>query len=224
MRSYILQTTEDGSNTLFLPELNEHFHSTHGAIQESNHVFLQAGLHALSLDEWHVFEVGFGTGLNALLTAFEATKAQKRCFYTTIELFPLTPAETDQLNYAVCLSDTSLIFNKIHQASWDQAVDITPYFQLHKIHADFTRFNLPTNAFSLIYFDAFAPDKQSEMWSKDLFTNLYDSLKPNGVLVTYSAKGSIRRMMQDIGFAVERLPGPPGKHEMLRGRKTIGLR
>ena len=219
MRSYILQTTEDGSHTLYLPELNEHYHSTHGAIQESNHVFLKAGLHILPFEEWHVFEVGFGTGLNAMLTALAASKAARRCFYTTIELFPLTAAEANQLNYADCLMDTSSLFNQIHSAAWDKAVDITPYFQLHKIHADFTRFTMPTEAFSLIYFDAFAPDKQMEMWDKSLFIGLFKSLKPSGILVTYSAKGSIRRMLQDVGFLVERLPGPPGKHEMLRGKK-----
>lgn len=219
MRSYILQTTEDGSHTLFLPELNEHYHSTHGAIQESNHVFLQAGLNFLSSEEWNIFEVGFGTGLNAFLTALAATQNQHRCFYTSIELYPLSREESDQLNYADCLKDDSSLFRQIHQAAWNKPIEINPFFHLHKIHDDFTRFILPSEKFSLIYFDAFAPNKQEEMWNKNLFIGLFNSLIPDGILVTYSAKGSIRRMMQDVGFIVERLPGPPGKHEMLRARK-----
>jgi tRNA U34 5-methylaminomethyl-2-thiouridine-forming methyltransferase MnmC len=118
------------------------------------------------------------------------------------------------------LGDTSL-FEKIHEASWNEQIQISDYFYLNKIHADFTKMELPENQFSVIYFDAFAPSKQEEMWQMKLFSALYNSLKNEGILVTYSAKGDVRRMMQQVGFRVERLPGPPGKQEMLRGRKLI---
>ncbi len=220
MQSFILQLTEDGSHTFFLPEMDEHYHSTHGAIQESNHVFLNAGLFASPLDRWQIFEVGFGTGLNALLTALAATKQQRVCDYMAVELFPLSLEDALCLNYPELLGDTSL-FQKLHEAPWNERVKINDYFYLHKIHADFTEMKLSENQFSVIYFDAFAPNKQENMWQVGLFDILFRSLKNEGILVTYSAKGAVRRMMQQVGFHVERLLGPPGKQEMLRGRKSF---
>lgn len=220
MQSFILQVTEDGSHTFFLPEMDEHYHSTHGAIQESNHVFLNAGLFASLIQKWEIFEVGFGTGLNALLTAMAAIKQKRICNYTAVEMYPLSLENALRLNYPKMLGDTSL-FEKIHEASWNEQIQISDYFYLNKIHADFTKMELPENQFSVIYFDAFAPSKQEEMWQMKLFSALYNSLKNEGILVTYSAKGDVRRMMQQVGFRVERLPGPPGKQEMLRGRKLI---
>ncbi|MBB3187784.1 tRNA (5-methylaminomethyl-2-thiouridine)(34)-methyltransferase MnmD [Microbacter margulisiae] len=220
MHSFLLQITEDGSHTLFVPEMDEHYHSTHGAIQESNHVFLNAGLLASPLQDWDVFEVGFGTGLNALLTGLMATKQKRHCHYTSIELYPLPEDAVSHLNYSQILVDDSDLFRKLHAAPWNEEIRINEYFSLHKIQADFTHPELPENQFSIIYFDAFAPTKQEEMWQPELFTALYHSLKEEGILVTYSAKGSVRRMMQQAGFRVERLQGPPGKHEMLRGRKS----
>jgi tRNA U34 5-methylaminomethyl-2-thiouridine-forming methyltransferase MnmC len=220
MQSFILQVTEDGSHTFFLPEMDEHYHSTHGAIQESNHVFLNAGLFASLIQRWKIFEVGFGTGLNALLTAMAAIQQKRICNYTTVEMYPLSLEDAFRLNYPEILGDTSL-FQKIHEASWNEKVQISDYFYLNKIHADFTKMELPENQFSVIYFDAFAPGKQEEMWQEKLFSALYNSLKNEGIFVTYSAKGAVRRMMQQVGFRVERLPGPPGKQEMLRGRKLI---
>lgn len=220
MQSFVLQVTEDGSHTFFLPEMDEHYHSTHGAIQESNHVFLNAGLFASPLENWQVFEVGFGTGLNAFLTALAATQQKRVCEYTAVELFPLSLENTLRLNYPELLGDTSL-FQKLHEASWNERVQVNDYFYLHKIHADFTEMKLSENQFSVIYFDAFAPNKQENMWQVELFDTLFRSLRNEGILVTYSAKGAVRRMMQQAGFQVERLIGPPGKQEMLRGRKLI---
>ncbi len=218
MQSFVLQLTEDGSNTFFLPEMDEHYHSIHGAIQESNHVFLNAGLFVSPLENWQVFEVGFGTGLNALLTALAATQQKRVCEYMAVELYPLSLDNALRLNYPELLGDTSL-FQKLHEASWNERIQINDYFYLHKIHADFTEMKLPENQFSVIYFDAFAPNKQEDMWQIGLFDTLFHSLKNEGILVTYSAKGAVRRMMQQVGFHVERLLGPPGKQEMLRGRK-----
>jgi tRNA U34 5-methylaminomethyl-2-thiouridine-forming methyltransferase MnmC len=220
MQSFILQVTEDGSHTFFLPGMDEHYHSTHGAIQESNHVFLNAGFFASSLQRWEIFEVGFGTGLNALLTAMAATQQKRVCNYTAVEMYPLSLEDASRLNYPEILGDTSL-FQKIHEVSWNEPIQINEYFYLNKIHADFTKMELPENQFSVIYFDAFAPGKQEEMWQEKLFSALYNSLRNEGIFVTYSAKGAVRRMMQQVGFRVERLPGPPGKQEMLRGRKLI---
>jgi len=218
MQSFVLQLTEDGSHTVFLPEMGEHYHSIHGAIQESNHVFLNAGLFASPLENWQVFEVGFGTGLNALLTVLAATQQKRVCDYMTVELYPLSLDNALSLNFPELLGDTSF-FQKLHEAPWNERVQINDYFYLHKIHADFTEMKLPENQFSVIYFDAFAPNKQEDMWQVGLFDTLFQSLKNEGILVTYSAKGAVRRMMQQVGFHVERLLGPPGKQEMLRGRK-----
>jgi tRNA U34 5-methylaminomethyl-2-thiouridine-forming methyltransferase MnmC len=200
--------------------MDEHYHSIHGAIQESNHVFLKAGLFSSSLENWQVFEVGFGTGLNALLTALAAAQQKRVCNYMAVELYPLSLEYALRLNYPELLGDTSL-FQKLHEAPWNERVQINDYFYLHKIHADFTEMKLRENQFSVIYFDAFAPNKQEDMWQAELFNTLFHSLKNEGILVTYSAKGAVRRMMQQVGFHVERLLGPPGKQEMLRGRKVM---
>jgi tRNA U34 5-methylaminomethyl-2-thiouridine-forming methyltransferase MnmC len=218
MQTFVLQITEDGSHTFFLPEMDEHYHSIHGAIHESNHVFLNAGLFASPLENWQVFEVGFGTGLNALLTALAATQQKRVCDYMAVELYPLSLDNALSLNYPELLGDASL-FQKLHEAPWNERVQINDYFYLHKIQADFIEMKLPENEFSVIYFDAFAPNKQENMWQVGLFDALFHSLKNEGILVTYSAKGAVRRMMQQVGFHVERLLGPPGKQEMLRGRK-----
>jgi tRNA U34 5-methylaminomethyl-2-thiouridine-forming methyltransferase MnmC len=149
-----------------------------------------------------------------------ATQQKRVCNYTAVEMYPLSLEDASRLNYPEILGDTSL-FQKIHEVSWNEPIQINEYFYLNKIHADFTKMELPENQFSVIYFDAFAPGKQEEMWQEKLFSALYNSLRNEGIFVTYSAKGAVRRMMQQVGFRVERLPGPPGKQEMLRGRKLI---
>ena len=215
----ILELTADGSHTLFVPHLNEHYHSVNGAIQEANHVFLDAGLHECRKNEVSVFEVGFGTGLNTLLTALYAEKYQKIIKYTSIEAFPLSLDIVEKLNYA-SIEDTSL-YHKLHEVEWESEQDISENFILTKIEADFTSFDFSKleNQIDVIYFDAFAPDVQGAMWSQSIFDAMYSICKPDGILTTYCAKGVVRRSMQAAGFAVERIPGPPGKREMLRARK-----
>ena len=218
-----LITTEDGSHSLFVPLLNEHYHSTHGAIQESRHVYIETGLNACDLKQINVLEIGFGTGLNAFLTLLEAERTHKHIHYTTLELYPLDVDSVKQLNYAQQLTDENkgLLFMALHEATWDKTIEITPFFQLHKIETDFSNSNnLNTNLhFDVIYFDAFAPEKQPEMWTQQIFDKLFALSNPNAIITTYCAKGVVRRMLQSAGFTVERLPGPPGKREILRGRK-----
>lgn len=223
----IIERTEDGSATLFVPELNEHYHSVKGARTESQHIFIDMGLKASTAIQPHILEIGFGTGLNALLTLETAEQEKRPVHYTGIELYPLSWEEVDILNY----SDNPL-FKELHTASWNKDVNITPCFTLHKIKGDVNRVisdkqlavigEPPANySFDLVYFDAFAPEKQSEMWSEELFRNIYACMNDNGILTTYCAKGVIRRLLQAVGFTVERLPGPPGgKREILRATKT----
>lgn len=209
-----IEHTEDGSATLFVPELNEHYHSVKGARTESQHIFIDMGLKASAALQPHVLEIGFGTGLNALLTLEAAGQEKRPVHYTGIELYPLAWEEVNALGY----SDNPL-FKQLHAAPWEENVEISPYFTLRKIQADANEF-ISDNP-DLVYFDAFAPEKQPEMWNEQLFRSLYVSMNTGGILTTYCAKGVIRRMLQTVGFLVERLPGPPGgKREILRATKT----
>ena len=223
----IIERTEDGSATLFVPELNEHYHSVKGARTESQHIFIDMGLKASTAIQPHILEIGFGTGLNALLTLETAEQEKRPVHYTGIELYPLSWEEVDILNYS-----NNPLFKELHTASWNKDVNITPCFTLHKIKGDVNRVisdkqlavigEPPANySFDLVYFDAFAPEKQPELWSEELFRNIYSCMNYNGILTTYCAKGVIRRLLQVVGFTVERLPGPPGgKREILRAGKT----
>jgi tRNA U34 5-methylaminomethyl-2-thiouridine-forming methyltransferase MnmC len=208
--------TADGSHTLFLPELDEHYHSVTGAVQESKHVYMEAGLNQCIKNPVHLLEMGFGTGLNALLSALEAAERGIQVIYTALEKYPLPSGITGQLNYAGLDKD---LFAQIHAIEWGIPVQLTPFFCLQKIHTGFDDYTYP-GFYDVVYYDAFAPDKQPEVWSPDLFDRLYVSMHPGGILTTYCAKGTIRRMMLQAGFTVERLPGPPGKREMLRATKT----
>jgi len=218
----ILETTADGSHTLFLPEMDEHYHSVNGAIQESKHVYIEAGFKRCQKSEIHVLEMGFGTGLNALLTALEAEHQKINVFYTGLEKFPLSQEIIDKLNYqeiaGQARSDTvkNNLFQTIYQTCWGKSESVNPYFHLKKIQTDFRNFDFP-DKYDVVYYDAFAPDKQPEAWSQALFDKIFSAMNLGGVLTTYCAKGNIRRMMQQAGFSVERIPGPPGKREMLRG-------
>jgi tRNA U34 5-methylaminomethyl-2-thiouridine-forming methyltransferase MnmC len=208
------ETTADGSHTLFLPEMDEHYHSVNGAIQESKHVYLEAGFKQCRKPEIHILEMGFGTGLNALLTALEAENQKIKVFYTGLEKFPLSSQIISQLNYSEI---NRAIFQAIHQAGWEKSERINPYFYLKKIETDFRDFNFP-DKYDVVYYDAFAPNKQPEVWSQEIFDGIFSAMNPDGILTTYCAKGNIRRMMRQAGFIVERIPGPPGKREMLRGK------
>ena len=217
-KEIILETTADGSPTLYVPSMDEHYHSINGAVQESQHVYIGAGLNffvyscGCKRKEIKALEFGFGTGLNAFLTALEAEKQQIKIYYTALEKYPLSQTVTNQLNYSA--SDQSL-FHRIHQSEWERPISITPFFTLHKLSLDFVSFDFP-NRYDLVYYDAFAPDRQPEVWSQELFDKLFSAMNAGGVLTTYCAKGSVRQMMQQAGFAVERIPGASGKREMLR--------
>lgn len=215
--------TEDGSHSLYVPHLNEHYHSTHGAIQESRHVYINTGLDACQLQQINLLEIGFGTGLNALLSLLQSEKKNKQIHYTSLELYPLSMESAEQLNYAQQLTNKEKAdqFLALHKAPWEKAVEITPTFTLHKIETDFSN---PSNFnsdifFDVIYFDAFAPEKQPEMWTQQIFNKIFSLCNKHAIITTYCAKGVVRRMLQSAGFTVERLPGPPGKREILRGRK-----
>lgn len=216
-----LLITEDGSHTLFVPSLNENYHSTHGAIQESQHVFIEAGLKQSTKTKLTVFEVGYGTGLNAFLTYLEAERLGKTVHYIGIEKFPINEEEHKLLNYASLINTAQQpLFDILFTSKWGLSQQVSPFFKLHKAEADvnqlpFTNFPM----FDLIYFDAFAPSKQGEMWDKELFKHIYDHSNHGAIFVTYCAKGEVRRNLQSVGFQVERIPGPPGKMEMLRAFK-----
>lgn len=217
-----IYTTADGSKTFYLPELNEYYHSHHGAIQEAKHVFLKEGLfEKITQKNIAIFEVGFGTGLNAFLTAIEAQNLRLNVAYTGIEAFPLTAVEASEMTYTnnpdLELFDD--LFASIHSTVWNKEETITKNFKLTKINQKLQEVSLEKEQFDIIYFDAFGPRAQSDMWNPEIFEKLYNSLKPEGIFVTYCAKGQVKRDLKSVGFQVESLPGPPGKREMVRGRK-----
>ena len=213
--------TADGSHTLFLPELNEQYHSVNGAITESKHIFIDAAFNYFTGNSPVVFEVGFGTGLNCLLTALESAKKGKITNYYSIEKYPLEREIIDQLNYGEILSEEAqILFQKIHECEWNKMVRITENFYLEKISNDLLEIELTAlPKFNIIYFDAFGPDKQPQLWTIPIFQKIYAQTEHNGIFVTYSAKGEVRRNLMSCGYTMERLPGPPGKKQMLRGIK-----
>lgn len=214
-----LQLTADGSHTLFIPEMDEHYHSVNGAVQESRHVFIEAGLHRLEREEITILEIGFGTGLNAFLTLLDAEAHQQKIHYYSVELYPLDIDVIESLNYGeIICGGRKDVFRALHGAKWNTSVRVTEFFELHKIQGDSNTCGLPEQI-DLIYFDAFAPDKQPEMWNQEIFNRLYAHTTEGGLLMTYCAKGVVRRMMKEAGYSVERIPGPPGKREMLRAIK-----
>ena len=234
--------TEDGSHTLRVREIDECYHSTHGAVQESDYIFIKSALkHFLSVcrtdgysestadkrdkgiffgdrQEIRVLEIGFGTGLNVYLTLLEAEKMNLMINYTSLELYPLSVEYASLLNYPELIDGDRELFEKIHHASWDEDNDITSFFVLHKVKTDFTEYVI-NGLYDVIYFDAFSPEKQPEMWMEDGFKMIYGHSDREAVMTTYCAKGAVRRAMQAAGFVMERLPGPPGKREILRARK-----
>ena len=213
-------STEDGSDSLYVPELDETYHSIHGAIQESVHVFIQNGfkhyLDSQRPDQIAILEFGFGTGLNALLT-LQATK-MAQVAYTSLEKYPVNQALAKELNYGKALGMEEA-FEQLIACPWEKWYDLTDAFKLMKREIDFVDFE-PEGHFDLVYFDAFAPSKQPELWTPEILKKCYEALRPQGVFVTYSAKGQLRRNLQNLGFQVERLPGPPGKFEMVRAVKV----
>jgi len=213
--------TSDGSTTIHLPDWNENYHSTHGAIQESNHVFIDKGLSVISKPKISILEIGFGTGLNCFLTLLEAEKRKIAIDYVGVEAYPVTKEETVQLNYVseINVDEKQSVFNQLHHVTWEENHQILPGFYLEKRKQVFKDI-VAVDQFDLVYFDAFGAEHQPELWTVEIFKIMFDAMKQNGVLVTYCAKGSVRRAMQEVGFTVERLDGPPGKREMLRATKN----
>jgi len=216
-------TTADGSHTLYVPELNEHYHSTNGALQESLHVFIEAGFRyvckSMLRRPLHLLEVGFGTGLNALLTLLEAEKKHVEIYYETVEKYPLPPETIEQLNYGRLLPENSApLFYAIHRAAWGKETPLESWGTLCKKQVDLRDYQ-PGKTFDLIYFDAFAPTAQPTLWTQEIFRKLHAALSDGGVLVTYSSKGSVKQALRAAGFCVERLPGAAGKRHMLRAAK-----
>jgi tRNA U34 5-methylaminomethyl-2-thiouridine-forming methyltransferase MnmC len=213
--------TEDGSHSLFVPDLGEQYHSIHGAIQESNHVFIDSGFKKCIQKDIVVLEIGFGTGLNAFLTFLESVESKQMISYIAIEKYPLLPVEYHSLNYPDLTNPAfNGIFQRLHDCEWEKQVWITPSFSIQKINIDFRNENVRSlPLFDVIYFDAFAPNKQPDLWQEEIYRKIYDHSNDGAIFVTYCAKGVVRRDLQKVGFKVERIPGPPGKKEMLRAIK-----
>lgn len=215
-------TTADGSKTIQIEEWSEQYHSLHGALQEAKHVYIKMGLHQFLKDnpnhkQLSVLELGFGTGLNAMLTAIDEMAQHTLISYHGIEAYPISLKELEALDYNA-LFDSTITFNQLHEIPWNQIHKISSNFQLNKRKEFFSELS-ESKLFDVVYFDAFGPRVQPDLWTTDMFERVYKAMRPNGILVTYSAKGSVRRSMQEVGFVVERLPGPPGKREMLRASR-----
>ncbi len=221
MTKRVIQLTNDGSTTIVLPEKNITYHNTSGAIGESLHVFINAGLRYIAETQLptsiHIFEMGFGTGLNALLTWQFAQQQQLSIDYTTIELYPILPEEATQLNFGEQLQMTDA-FKQLHDCTWETPIILDKNFTITKTKQSLINY-AANQQFNLIYYDAFAPNDQPELWTNDVFEKLYNMLLPNGILVTYCSKGDVKRSMKSVGFTVERLQGFADKWHMLRGRK-----
>jgi tRNA U34 5-methylaminomethyl-2-thiouridine-forming methyltransferase MnmC len=218
-----IRTTGDGSVTIHIPEWKEHYHSVKGAVAEAQHVFLKMGLeHFTSTQNTQtvsILEIGFGTGLNAWLTFLETKTKPLSLNYVGVDAYPVTTSEVAQLNYPSLLNQDAADFLRMHQAEWELPATISDQFRLTKRKQLFADIS-DTNTFDLIYYDAFGSRVQPELWEEAIFATMFNALKEGGVLVTYAAKGSARRAMQAVGFPVARLPGPPGKTEMLRASQN----
>lgn len=216
----VLIETADNSHSLYLPEMDETYHSQNGAIEEALHVYVQAGLEVVMQHKTSInlFEFGFGTGLNALLSLLKAEEKNIRLTYETVEKYPLQPALYNLLNYGK-LSGGKVFFNKLHEAHWDEIESISPHFTLHKMQGDVSNLILPISHYDLVYYDAFGPSKQAEVWEMPILENICKSLNKGGVLVTYSSQGKFRRNLRNLGFEIEKIPGPKGKREMTRATK-----
>ncbi|MCG8582580.1 MAG: tRNA (5-methylaminomethyl-2-thiouridine)(34)-methyltransferase MnmD [Bacteroidales bacterium] len=214
-RKVELKVSADGSHTLFVPELDEHYHSVNGAYNESMHVFIEPALHFCKKETINILEIGLGTGLNAFLTA--QNQGGKTIFYHALEKFPLESEAAASLNFARD-PDGQQLFEKLHCLPWNKEEELQSQMTILKDENDLTNIAF-SQKYDVVYFDAFAPEVQPEMWSEAIFRKIYEAMNPEGILTTYCAKGVVRRTMQAVGFTVERLPGPKGKREMLRAVK-----
>jgi tRNA U34 5-methylaminomethyl-2-thiouridine-forming methyltransferase MnmC len=219
-----IKTTNDGSKTLFISELNENYHSHHGALQEAEHVFIKNGLNLINDHEINILELGFGTGLNVLVTINEYLKTDKNHVinYFTLEKYPINESEIENLAYFEHFDNIELknIYQKIHLSEWERSIEIIPGFHLHKIQCDFFDLkNIDLPKINLVYYDCFGARVQPDLWEMPLFEMVSDKMNINGLLTTYSSKGSVRRVLQGLNFKVEKKQGPPGKREMINATK-----
>jgi tRNA U34 5-methylaminomethyl-2-thiouridine-forming methyltransferase MnmC len=216
-------STADGSKTIYLPELNEYYHSSHGALQEAQHVFIRHGLGLLTSDYITVFELGFGTGLNALLSYFSTEKRNQYVHYIGLEPFPPSPDELRQMEYAKHASDphASEIYATMCQAPFNSPVSLSEHFVLEKVQKKLQEYDRECNSVDIVFYDAFGPRAQSEMWEIEMLKKCVNFLSPGGIFVTYCAKGQLKRDLKSLGMIVESLPGPPGKREMTRATKPM---
>ncbi len=217
-----IQITSDGSTTIHLPDWDENYHSKHGAIQEAKHVFIKNGLALFENQSTvDILEIGFGTGLNTFITYLESKKSQQAINYVGVEAYPVSAEEVSAMNYAKELNaiDDFSVFQMLHSCNWEENSKLSDFFYLTK-RKQFFETIADQSAFDLIYFDAFGYRVQPELWSVEVFSKMYSALRPNGILVTYAARGVVKRNMIEAGFTVEKLEGPPGKREMFRARKA----
>lgn len=208
-----LVITEDGSHSLRNEILDDNYHSMFGAIQESKHVFIKNGFEKIKKQNIKVLEIGFGTGLNSLLTKVNCELNKKNVVYHAVENIPIEEKIFSKLNYCGILKIEKSILNEIHFARWGEEINLSEFFKLKKINIDFNKMSIDEK-YDLIYFDAFSPRKQPEIWEKENFYKLYECLNKNGILSTYSAKGELKRNLKDAGFRVLAVPGPIGKREI----------
>ena len=219
-KSNKITLTKDGSETLFSSRFNEHYHSVFGAIQESNHIFIDTVLKPLSdnNEAIKIFEVGFGTGLNALLTYKFITEHELKTIYHSTEAYPIDTETASNINYPDILGIEKSLFLKMHGKK-DEKIYVSENFNLTVFYKTLQQTELEDNYYNGIYFDAFSPETQPEMWQQSCFEKMFKALKPGGILSTYSSKGIVKRALRSAGFTVKRLPGPPGKREFLKAVK-----
>jgi tRNA U34 5-methylaminomethyl-2-thiouridine-forming methyltransferase MnmC len=215
--------TEDGSHSVLSEAFGITYHSTHGAIQETQHVFIDAGLKyavGQGLTELAILEIGFGTGLNAFMTFLEAQRLGVKIDYSTFEVYPLSMEQVFQLNYVEKLGAHHVkdSFETLHTGQWGETIPLSNTFNFTKMLADFDQIQ-HENSFDIIYFDAFAPQAQPHLWETEMMQKMYNALKNKGILTTYCAKGEVKRTLKSVGFTIEKLAGPPGKREMTRAIK-----
>lgn len=219
--------TQDGSHSLVSQEFGVSYHSKYGAIQESRHVFIEAGLYPLlpNKQEIRILEMGFGTGLNAFLSLLLAAKTDKQFYYETVESHPVSLAQAQSLNYAACLSAIDIAndpqdFVQLHSCAWNEALELSEHFTFLKWHKKIQDAPL-SGRFDVVFYDAFAPSSQSELWEEEVISKVVDAMSPGGIFVTYCAKGVFKRLLKSLGLEVEGIPGPPGKREMTRAKKPL---
>lgn len=221
MDIFEIKKTGDGSLTIYNFEVDEHYHSINGAFEESMHIFIKSGFQYCNKQDITIFEAGFGTGLNAILTLIEAEKSRKKVNYFSIEKYPLTENIFKQIDYSAFIGQNyQSVLQKIHSEEWNKILKISNNFNILKIHSDLKEFR-PDFIIDITYFDAFSYEKQPDLWSFDIFKNIFEKTSENGILTTYASKGIIKQNLREAGFFVKRLAGPKGKRHIIRAEKQI---